>query len=204
VRNNNLRGRDIRRGAVRSSDVRNNALRGRDVGNDTIGGADVVESTLARVPSALNAVNAQNAANAQAALNAQTLGGKSAAAFLGSDAQRRTGLIRLAQGQAGAVASSGPFTWRAQCVDDGGDSRLIVTLATSEAGSFAGDFGGGGQPVSPGTPVEVFNETSPTPVYTIGFPLSAVAPSGAAPVGLGFVGIDVVGADCVVNGVLWK
>jgi hypothetical protein len=39
--------------------------------------------------------------------------------------------------------------------------------------------------------------------YTIGFPLSAVAPSGAAPVGLGFVGLNVLGSDCVINGILW-
>ena len=44
---------------------------------------------------------------------------------------------------------------------------------------------------------------SATPVYAIGLPLSAVAPSGAAPVGLGFVGIKVAGADCVANGILW-
>jgi hypothetical protein len=66
-----------------------------------------------------------------------------------------------------------------------------------------GDFGGGGGAASPGAPVPVFDNASPTPVYTIGFPLSAVAPSGAGPVGLGFVGMKVAGTDCVVNGILW-
>jgi hypothetical protein len=45
--------------------------------------------------------------------------------------------------------------------------------------------------------------SAPRSLYTIGFPLSAVATSGAAPPGLAFVGLQVAGADCVVNGVLW-
>ena len=160
---------------------------GRD---DALTGADVMESTLAAVPSAQNAL---------------TLGGKPASAFLGSDKQQRTGLIKLTHGQTKTIASSGPFTWRAICSDDGGGStRLRVTLETTEAGSFTGSFGGpGGGAVSPGAPVDVFDNPSATPVYAIGLPLSAVAPSGAAPVGLAFVGIKVAGADCVVNGVLW-
>jgi hypothetical protein len=77
-------------------------------------------------------------------------------------------------------------------------------LETSEAGSFTGAFDpAGSQPVSPGAPVPVFDNASPTPVYTIGFPLLALAPSGPAPVGLGFVGLKVGGADCAVNGILW-
>jgi hypothetical protein len=189
LRNNDVRGRDIRKSTVRGSDVRNGALQGRDVRDDALTGADVVESSLAAVPGAQNA---------------QTLGGKPASAFLGSDKQQRSGLIKLNHGQTQTLASSGPFTWRAACIDDGGGStRLRVTLETTEPGSFTGDFGGGGGAVSPGAPIPVFDNASPTPVYTIGFPLSAVAPSGAAPVGLGFVGIKVAGADCVVNGILW-
>jgi hypothetical protein len=189
LRNNDVRGRDIRKDTVRGTDVRNGDLQGKDVRDDTLTGADVKESSLATVPSAQDT---------------QTLGGKPASAFLGSDKQLRTGLIKLMHGDTKTVASSGPFTWRAACSDAGGGStRLQVTLETTESGSFAGDFGGGGAPVSPGPPVPVFDNASATPVYTIGFPLSAVAPSGAAPVGLGFVGLKVAGADCVVNGTLW-
>ena len=53
---------------------------GRD---DALTGADVMESTLAAVPSAQNAL---------------TLGGKPASAFLGSDKQQRSGLIKLTHG----------------------------------------------------------------------------------------------------------
>jgi hypothetical protein len=184
-----VRGRDIHKATVRGTDVRDGDLKGRDVRDDTLTGADVKESALGMVASAQDA---------------QTLTGKSAGAFLGSDKQQRSGLLKLNHGQTKTLASSGPFTWRAACIDDGGGStRLRVTLETTEPGSFTGDFGGGGGAVSPGAPLAVFDNASPTPVYTIGFPLSAVAPSGAAPVGLGFVGIKVAGTDCVVNGILW-
>ena len=39
-------------------------------------------------------------------------------------------------------------------------------------------------------------------MYSIGFPLSAVATSGGSPVGISFGGIKVAGSDCVVNGFL--
>lgn len=127
LRNNDVRGRDIRKSTVRASDVRNGALQGKDVRDDALTGADVMESTLAAVPSAQNAL---------------TLGGKPASAFLGSDKQQRTGLIKLTHGQTKTFASSGPFTWRAICSDDGGGStRLRVTLQTTEAGSFGGPGG---------------------------------------------------------------
>jgi hypothetical protein len=198
LRNNDVRGRDIRQGTVRGTDIRDGDLQGRDLRGDTITGAKVKEETLAKVPSA---ASADSAANAQ---NAETLGGKAASAFLGSDKQVRTGLIKLAQGETKTIASYGPFTWEAECSDDaGGNTGLTVTLETTEADSFAGDFGGGGQPVSPGSPVTLFNASDSASHYTIGFPLSAVAPSGAAPVGLGFVGLNVLDADCAINGILW-
>jgi hypothetical protein len=206
LRNNDVRGRDIRRGTVRGTDVRNADLQGKDVRDNTIAGADVKESSLARVPSAQDAQTlAGRSAQAYLGTDAQTLGGKPASAFLGSDKQLRTGLIRLMHGDTKTVAASGPFTWRAACSDAGGGStRLQVTLETTESGSFAGAFDPSlSQPVSPGPPVPVFDNASATPVYTIGFPLSAVAPSGAAPLGLAFAGIQVAGADCVVNGILW-
>lgn len=189
IANNSVRGQDIHKGTVRGTDVRDGDLTGKDLRDATVSGRDVKESSLATVPSAQDA---------------QTLSGKGADAFLGSDRQFRTGLIKLAHGDSRTIASSGPFTWRAQCTDDGGGStRLTVTLTTTEAGSFAGDFGGGGQPVSPGSPATLFDQATPTPVYTIAFPLSAIAPSGAAPTGIAFAGIGVVGTDCVINGVLW-
>jgi len=189
IRNNSVRGADIRSQAVHSTDVRDNDLRGRDIRSNTITGDDILESSLGTVP---------------AARDAQTLAGRAPSAFLGSDRQVRSGLIKLAHGETKTIAANGPFTWKAECVDAGaGSTQLIVTVETTEAGSFAGDFGGGGGPLEPGAPATQFNQTGSTAVYAIGFPLSAVAPSGAAPVGIGFVGMGVLGADCVVNGVLW-
>ncbi|HEX2414520.1 MAG TPA: hypothetical protein VHJ37_04820 [Thermoleophilaceae bacterium] len=206
LRNNDVRGRDIRKGTVRGTDIHDGDLKGRDVRDNTIGGKDVKESSLDTVPRAVDAqMLGGRPASAYLGGDAATLGGKPASAFLGSDKQVRTGLTRLAEGQTKTIAASGPFTWRAGCAPDGGtgDPRLTVTVESTEANSFAGDFGGTGFPVSPGSPATVFDQSLATPVYTIGFPLSAVAPSGAAPVGLGFVGLNVLGADCVVNGILW-
>jgi hypothetical protein len=138
------------------------------------------------------------------AADAQTLAGKTSSAFLGSDQQVRNGLVKVAHGETKKVASNGPFTWKAECIDDGGGStRLTITLESTEADSFAGDFMTGGQPVSPGSPVTVFDNASSQPAYGIGLPFSAIAPSGAAPVGLAFVGLHVGGAKCLVNGILW-
>jgi hypothetical protein len=189
LHDNTVRGRDIHKSTVRGTDIRDGDLTGKDIRNGTIAGSDVKESGLGMVP---------------AAQDAQTLGGKSASAFLGSDRQERIGLIKLAHGDSRTIASSGPFTWKVDCTDDGGgNTGLTVTVETTEAGSFVGDFGSGGQPVSPGSPATLGHQSATGPSYTIGFPLSAVAPSGAAPTGLAFAGIGVLGTDCVINGVLW-
>ena len=193
LRDNDIRGRDIHTGAVRSADLRNNGIRsedirtgaiaGGDVAADTLTGANLLESSLATVP------------------NAARLDGKSATAFLAADRLITTGFETLTIGQTRTIARSGPFTWSAACADAAGDSELTVTLESTEADAFAASFDPttGGGPVGPGAPVTVFQGSSPTPVYTIGFPATAVAPSGAAPIGLGFVAIDVAGADCGVK-----
>jgi hypothetical protein len=205
LRNNDVRGRDIRKSTVRGSDVRSGDLQGKDVRDNTLTGADVKESSLATVPGAQDAQTlAGRPAAAYLGTDAQTLGGKPASAFLGSGEQRKTGLIRLAHGDTETLASSGPFTWEGACIDDGGgDTRLTVTVETTEPNSFAGAFDTGGGPASPGAPATVFDQGGSGPLYSIGFPLAAVAPSGAAPTGLGFVGINVLDTDCVFNGILW-
>jgi hypothetical protein len=189
LRNNDVRGRDIRKATVRGTDVRDGDLKGKDVRDDTLTGADVKESGLGTVPSAQDA---------------QTLAGKSAGAFLGSDTQHRTGLIRLAHGETKTMASSGPFTWKAACSDaGGGNTRLLVTVETTVPGSVTGDFMGGSAVFSPGSPATVFDQSVSGSQYSIGFPLGAVTPSGAGPIGLGFAGVNAANADCVVNGILW-
>ena len=200
IANNSVRGKDIRKGTVRGTDVRDGDLKGKDVRDRTISGADVKESSLGSVPSADLAASAANAA---------ALGGKPASAFLGSDKQVRTGLIRLALGQTKTVISSGPFTWRASCTAGAGaDPLLTVTLSTTQAAYFAGAFNGStGGAVAPGAPATVFDSSQgapgPAPAYSIAFPLSVVSASGAGPAGIAFVGLNVAGAACVVNGILW-
>jgi hypothetical protein len=205
IKNNQIRGKDIRKGTVRGTDVRDGDLKGKDVRDDTISGDDVKESSLGAVP------------NAALAANAAALGGKPSSAYLGSDKLVRT-VLRLSRGQTKTVISSGPFTWRASCSTDAnhGGPRLVVTIATSEAGNFAGGFdnnNGEAATVAPGSSETVFDTqqepnpqnppTDPGSVYTIAFPLSAVAPSGAAPAGISFAGLNVAGAACVVNATLW-
>jgi hypothetical protein len=191
ITDNSVRGRDIHENTVRGTDVRDGDLKGRDVRDNTLTGENLKESTLEAVPRAEDAL---------------TLQGKPASAFLGSDRQTRTGLIKLAFGETKTIASSGPFTWKAACSDDGGGStRLTVKVESTEAGATVGAFDPSASgTVSPGSPFTVFDRAAPGPIYTIAFPLSAVAPSGAGPTGLAFAGLQVAGADCVVNGVLWQ
>jgi hypothetical protein len=190
IANNSVRGQDIHKGTVRGSDIHDGDLTGKDLRDATVSGRDVKESSLGTVPSAQDA---------------QSLAGKSASAFLGNERQSRTGLIKLAYGETKTVASSGPFTWKAACSDDGGgNTRLTVTVESTEANAFVGAFDPSmSGAVSPGSPVIVFDNAATGPLYSIGVALSAVAPSGAAPTGIAFIGLQVAGADCVVNGVLW-
>jgi len=212
LRNNDVRGRDIRIDTVRGTDVRDGDLQGKDVRDNTLTGADLKESTLQTVPRARDAqMLAGKPAAAYLGTDAQTLAGKPASAFLGSDKQLRTGLIKLAQGETATLFSYGPFTWTARCTDNGTGNMSLTGFVESTEAAFAANPGSG-QPISPGPPVKgVFNVSDPdddadpdtdAPQYA-GFPLSAVAPSGAAPTGLGLAGINIAGADCVVNGILW-
>jgi hypothetical protein len=186
IADNSIRGRDIHRNTIRGTDVRDGDLKSRDIRDNNVTGDDVKESSLASVPSAQDA---------------QTLSGSPASAFVRSNQLVTTGQVKLAHGETKAFASDGPFTWKARCSDDGGgNTRLTVTLESTEADSFTTDFGGTGQPADPGAPATLFDQALPGPAYAIGFPLSAVAPSGTAPVGLAFVGIQIAGADCLVNG----
>ena len=190
IADNSVRGRDVHEDTIRGTDIRDDDVKGRDVRDNTLTGEDLKESTLEAVPRAKDS---------------STLGGKPAGAFLGSDRQTRTGLIKLAFGETKTIASSGPFTWKAACSDDGGgNTRLTVTVESTEAGTVGAFDPSASGNVSPGSPVTVFDNAAPGPIYTIAFPLSAVAPSGAGPTGIAFAGLQVAGADCVVNGVLWQ
>ena len=188
IHDGGVRGRDIAKDTIRGTDVRDGDLQGRDIRDHTISGADVKESSLGKVP---------------LAGDAEALGGKSASAFLTGDKLVRVGPVALNAGQERTVASSGPFTWKATCSDEGGGStKLVVKLESTEANSFAGSFGQGGGPVSPGSPATMFEGSTTDPAYQIAFPLSATAPSGRTPAGLAFVGINTGATDCLVNGLM--
>jgi hypothetical protein len=61
VDNGTLTGVDVKDGTIKGVDVANGALTGVDVKNNSLTGADLNESTLAEVPSAASATNAQDA-----------------------------------------------------------------------------------------------------------------------------------------------
>jgi hypothetical protein len=61
IKNSTIKGVDIRDGTIKSADVANGSLRGADVAGNSLTGVDLDESTLAQVPSAASAMNAQNA-----------------------------------------------------------------------------------------------------------------------------------------------
>jgi hypothetical protein len=185
LRNGTVTGADLRNGGVTGADVRNGGLRGAEIKNDSLSGRDVLESTLGTVPRAANAA---------------TLDGKSASAFLSADRLTTSPFVKLSAGQTKTVARSGPFTWKARCVNAGGaQRRLTVTVESTEAGAFAADFNGQGSPVGPGSPATAFDNQSGTPAYAIGFPATAIAPSGAQPTGFGWVAIKAGGAACGVK-----
>ena len=61
IQDNTIRSVDIRDETLKSVDIASGAVTGADVANNSLTGADVNESTLARVPSAASAANAQDA-----------------------------------------------------------------------------------------------------------------------------------------------
>jgi hypothetical protein len=185
IANNSVRTQDLRNNTILSRDVRDNVLLGRDIHRDSVEGRNVNESTLGTVP------------------DAGKLGGQSPSAFLPAGSLKKTGLIRFSRGQTKPIAKSGPYSWTGTCSDDGGGStRLTVKVSSSVGGGYAGDFQGQTIPIPAKGSATIFDNASATPVYSIGFPLSAVATSGGSPVGISFGGIKVAGSDCVVNGFL--
>jgi hypothetical protein len=76
IKDNTIRSADVRDGIIRSVDVKNESLTGVDVGNNSLTGVALNESTLALVPAAATAIDAQSAANAG------LLDGKPASAYV--------------------------------------------------------------------------------------------------------------------------
>jgi hypothetical protein len=117
VRNNSLRTFDLRNNEIRGFDIRNSSVQGRDLAFNTLTGSDINESSLAQVPSALQADSA-------AALPALKLVAPTA----------------LAEGATPVtLATHGPLTLSAACVDDAGDTDARLRVQTTESGTAGSD-----------------------------------------------------------------
>jgi hypothetical protein len=133
--------------------------------------------------------------HASTADTAQTLQGSSPAAFVPAGEYVTTnGVVKLAVGGTRTIASFGPFTITARCIDMGGGSfRNAIDLASTEANSALDGTQG----------VAVPNDSllTNTAFSTSGnHNIDLAAPGGAA---LSFVinqGVHALGADCFVTG----
>lgn len=70
IRNATITGKDVRNGGIAGADVKNSSLAGRDVKSDSLTGDDILESTLGQVPSAKSADSATTARTATTATTA--------------------------------------------------------------------------------------------------------------------------------------
>jgi hypothetical protein len=116
VQNNGLTSGDVQNNGLTSDDIRNGSLTGNDVRDDSLTGDDILESTLGKVPSAVNADTATNATNAVTASNAQALGGVAPGGYL------RTGTRTFTVGSGAGLAYT--------------DNAALVTLNVP-AGQYA-------------------------------------------------------------------
>jgi hypothetical protein len=142
-----------------------------------------------------HAKTADTAQHAGTAANAQTLQGSSPAAFVPAGRYVSTnGVVKMAVGDTKTLATFGPFTIGARCIDMGGGSfRSAIDLASTEANSALD----GTQGVSsPNASLLTSTTFSTSGNHNIDLP----APSGAA---LSFVvnqGVHALGTDCFVTG----
>ena len=176
------------RAPSRGTDVRDNDIQGRDIRDHTISGADVKESSLAKVP---------------LAGDADTLGGKSAAAFLASDRLVRVGPVALHEGEERVVTTSGRSRGGQAAAHTIDGTHLNVKLESTEAEQLRRLLRGRRRCRVSGLArhdVRRLEQHARVPDRVPGS--SASAPSGAAPVGLAFVGINVGTTDCLVNGMM--
>jgi hypothetical protein len=110
--------REIRNNEVRGFDIRNSSIQGRDVAFNTLTGTDIAESSLGKVPSATSADSAATVASVQTV------------------APRV-----LAEGSAPiTLATHGPLTLTAACIETGGDTAAQLRVQSTQAGAAAGSI----------------------------------------------------------------
>jgi hypothetical protein len=177
VRNNTLRTFDIRNNEVRGFDIRNSSVQGRDLAFNTVTGADINEGSLGKVPSATQADSA-------AALPALKLVAPTA----------------LAEGAVPVtLATHGPLTLVADCVDDAGltVARLRAqSTETGSAGSEAPAIDPGDGPVTVGS----LSDPAVAPRSAESRSVFASAPSGKALTGQFGLIADTAAGSCQFSG----
>jgi hypothetical protein len=129
IKNDAVRSRHIKDGAVKNPDLGANSVGTGKVLDNTLTGADINELTLGKVPSAANADSANS------------LNGATAADFVSAGTVRRFGPVVVSPGQGPNLLSVGPFTFFvASCVIANPHGEAAIQLSSSEAHSAYSAF----------------------------------------------------------------
>jgi hypothetical protein len=167
---------------------------------NTLTGTEIKESKLGTVKSA-------EVSDRTLQLTVSEPKGKSkgAARELSAGGDSGASLVKLSIGQTENLLTSGPFSLKASCVDQGGAPGVRAVATTTEAGTYVVGAGHAA-PFGPGEEVPLVDvDGPPFPAGTLsgsGIGTTFVAPSGAT-LQLGGVGVlhgtQVLGADCVAS-----
>ncbi|HWF35630.1 MAG TPA: hypothetical protein VG295_09655, partial [Solirubrobacteraceae bacterium] len=168
--------------------------------------------------SATNATNATNATTAANATNATTAATATRATSAAStDGYFNSGLVTLSAsttspGVQQTLTTRGPFSFIAQCLDNGGGSyaaSLIVKDNSATGAIEEDDYDGNYSPpttLNVGDTHNAFYPTTDTTPYWYGEyynMFSVAAPGGPALSGEGSIGVHVLGAACAFQLVLY-
>lgn len=206
---NSVGTKQLRKSAVTTSKIKNGAVTASKIKNGAVT-ASKINTTGLTVPNALfanNATNAGHASSADTATNA-TNAANTADYFA-------SGLVTLAAGNpqnTQTIVTRGPFSFVAQCLDNGGGSYTASLIVKDNSASGAieeDDYDGNYNPpttLNPGDTHNVFYPTTDSTPYWYGdyYNLFSVdAPGGPAFSGMGSLGTHVLGAGCAFQLVLF-
>lgn len=190
----------IRRGSLSANRLRKHSISRRQINLRKLGTVPRAKSagsaTLAgHATTSVYAVKAQSAVSADSATtagNASALGGQPASSFLTTGARIGTnGVVSLTGSPSGTTVSlftHGPFSVSMTCQTIGSDTKVSLSVSSSESGA---DLGYGWPDVSADTP-EVLEHVGPEPVADSynPLPIALEAPSGAQLIATGAIGIN--------------
>ena len=121
IKGNSITTGKIKKNAITTSKIKKNAITTAKIKNGAVTGAKVNVGTLATVPNATHATNADNATNWSRYFT--------------------TGIKKLSAGQTATLFTVGPFTAVAHCLDAGGGTLEAWTiLTTNQTGSSGGSY----------------------------------------------------------------